>query len=176
MNAVLDEGYLGWLYQQTGYPQEGRHPQTHWCLLQQMHKTPFVVHIPNDLNRAVDGQDLRFEFLDLHLIHSSDPAWLEKDCTMLELLIALARQLAFETAGELGVWFWHLISVLGLMHYDDRNYNITAEGVIDETLNRVNHRQYEYNGQGGLFPLRNPHQDQREVELWIQLNAYLNEL
>lgn len=176
MNRPLDELYLGWLYSLAGYSQRGRHPQTHWGLLTQLYHKEFVWSVPNDDNRLVDGVDLRVQFLELHQIRTPDPQWMDVGCNMLELLIATSRRLSFLQDGEPSVWFWHLIEVLNLEQYNDANYNMSAEGVIDDTLNRVIYRQYAANGEGGLFPLRNPTRDQRTVELWYQLNAYLNEL
>ncbi len=46
---------------------------------------------------------------------------------------------------------------------------------IDDILERLIWRQYQEDGQGGFFPLAWPEQDQREVELWYQMNAYLAE-
>lgn len=176
MNASIDEMYLGWLYAEAGYSQRGRHSQTHWCLLAQLYSKEFVWSVPNDDNRLVDGVDLRMQFLELNQIRTPDPKWMELGCNMLELLIAISRRLSFLQDGEPSVWFWHLLEVLDLEQYNDTRYNMTVEGLVDQTLNRVIYRQYEPNGVGGLFPLRNPKHDQRKVELWSQLNAYLNEL
>ena len=46
-----------------------------------------------------------------------------------------------------------------------------ADGGLDGFINR----QYEANGEGGLFPLKGVCEDQREVEIWYQMNAYLYE-
>jgi hypothetical protein len=37
-------------------------------------------------------------------------------------------------------------------------------------------RTYEPNGVGGFFPLENPNEDQREVELWYQMSAYVDDI
>lgn len=97
---------------------------------------------------------------------------------MLEMMIALSRVLSFEADGEPRVWFWHLIEMLDLEQYNDRNYNANrlAERKIDEALDRVIWRTYSPNGRGGLFPLNRATRDQRDVELWYQLSAYLLEL
>lgn len=49
------------------------------------------------------------------------------------------------------------------------------EEAVDEILNRVIWRQYDSNGNGGFFPLRDTVIDQRDVELWYQANAYVIE-
>lgn len=90
---------------------------------------------------------------------------------MLELLIGLSRRLAFEDDGSPRRWFWQLVENLNLAQYTDKERLPIA--TVDEVLNRVIWRTYNPNGIGGLFPLRNQSQDQREVELWYQLSAYL---
>ncbi len=95
---------------------------------------------------------------------------------MLEMLIGLSRRLSFDADGEPSVWFWHLIETVDLQQYNDHNYNNKSQRDIDEILDRIIWRTYKPDGRGGLFPLRNPIHDQREVELWYQLSAYLIEL
>jgi hypothetical protein len=97
---------------------------------------------------------------------------------MLELLIILSRAAAFEMDDSASAWFWHFIQVLDLEHFNDREYDNHPDHVQDavaRTLERVIWRTYKPDGRGGLFPLRNPNEDQRDVELWYQLNAYLLE-
>lgn len=176
MTSDLDEAYFEWLCGQTTAVKLRKRDRTHWSLLRQLHDKEFVWFIPNDDNRLEDGRDLRVQFVEACKIDEPSDRWMALGCSMLELLIALSRRLAFETDGEARVWFWHMLEMIGLEQYEDRNYDRTAVGVIDETLNRVIYRQYAPDGTGGLFPLRNPAKDQRDVELWYQLNAYLNEL
>jgi hypothetical protein len=66
-----------------------------------------------------------------------------------------------------------MLENLDLCQYNDR-VNL-PEDKIEETLDRVIWRTYNFNGRGGIFPLRRPRQDQRDVELWYQLNAYIIE-
>lgn len=92
---------------------------------------------------------------------------------MLEMLIAFSRWIAFEAGGEPRDWFWHMLSNIGIDKYNDRNYNREA---IDLAVKTVIWRTYNRNGSGGgLFPLKRAVRDQRDVELWYQLNTYLIE-
>jgi hypothetical protein len=175
MDVLLDESYLTWLYSQIGSVKLRNRSKSHWSLARQLFKKEFVWFIPNDDNRVEDGRDLRFEFLEANGL-TADEEWLSMGCSMLELLIGLARRLTFEMEGEPRVWFWHMIEMLDLFQYNDRVYDAQAEDKIDEALNRVIFRTYEADGRGGLFPLRRPPADQREVELWYQVSAYLLEL
>lgn len=168
----LDELYLHWLYSQVSETNGTHERGAYWSLLQQLYTTEFVWLIPNDDNRAADGKDLRVEFL--RYIHDEevDEAWLQLGCSFLEMLVALSRWYAFEDEGEPRNWFWHMIKVLGLNEYDDAHMDHHA---VEEIVNAVIWRTYRRDGQGGLFPLKHPRRDQRDVEIWYQLQAYLLE-
>lgn len=135
-----------------------------------MHSIEFVWLIPNDDNRAEDGRQLRREWAE-EMDISVDPTWLAVGCSFLEMLIALARRLAFEGDGDPHIWFWHLLDNLNLVRCTDRSRCDPRE--VEDIVNTVIWRTYDRNGRGGLFPLRRPRKDQRNVELWYQMNAYL---
>jgi hypothetical protein len=171
--APLDELYLQWLYEQVADSSEADPSRTHWGILRQMYVKEFVWFVPNDDNRIEDGKFLRQEFADSLELCDVDPGWLQLGCSMLELLVGLSRRLAFEAEGEPRDWFWQLMKNLGLHRYDDcRTYPSKAVG---DALDRVIWRTYAYDGSGGLFPLKDAREDQREVELWYQLCAYVLE-
>lgn len=175
MSSPLDEQYLTWLYGQTAPIRLKNPSRTYWGLLRQMYKTQFVWLVPNDDNRIEDGRELRKEFIDEVQVESVDQDWLDLGCSMLEMLIALSRRLSFEADGEPRAWFWHLVENVDLHKLNDRHYDEEAQRFVDETLERIIWRRYEPDGNGGLFPLRNPFKDQREIELWYQASAYLVE-
>lgn len=171
----LDERYLKWLYGQVANVKTRAKNRTHWNLFRQMHDTIFVAQIDHDENRIADARDMRYEFLAEAEDEQGNRDWTRLPCSMLEVLIVLSRHLSFEMDDPVKTWFWHLIEVLDLEQFNDREYNESSQEVIQETIDRVIWREYKPNGEGGLFPLRNPARDQREVELWYQLNAYLLE-
>lgn len=141
--------------------------------MRQLYTKEFVWFIPNDDNRVEDGRELRHEFLDEQEFDDVDPDWMGLGCSMLEMFIGLSRRLAFQTESEPRVWFWHLMDTLDLRICNDKsNY---AQKRVDDILSVVIWRNYEPDGRGGLFPLRTPAQDQRRVEIWYQLAAYLLE-
>jgi len=176
MTMPLDEAYFVWLYSQVGSVHNRNRSKTYWTLLRLLHKKEFTwsKKIEKDGNRAEDGRNLRTEFLRETKTRVTEPGWLELGCSMLELLVALAWKLEFEGGGKQADWFWVLIDNLGLMECTDANP--PEEDIIDHILTKVIQRDYAPNGAGGLFPLKDPQQDQREVELWYQLNAYLLEI
>jgi hypothetical protein len=176
MDDQLDGAYLTWLYSQVASLRLRSPNRTYWFLLRQLYTTEFVWYVPNDDNRVEDGRDLRFEFVDTHDYDQVDPDWLSLPCSFLELLIAMSRRLSFIAEGEPSDWFWEMIANLELADATDAAYQRNhLEGYVSDILERVMRRKYFPDGKGGLFPLRYPTNDQREVELWGQLNLYLME-
>lgn len=171
----LDKLYLDWLYSQVGSVKDRNPRRTYWSLLGQLFTTQFVWFVPNDDNRAAAGQYLRNEFLADSGFKPADAGWMEAGCSVLEMMIALSRELAFEAyQGEPREWFWHMIDNLQI-RFCDFEWTRKTEEFVNDVLNRFIFRQYRSDGRGGLFPLNSPQRDQREVEIWYQLNAYLLE-
>lgn len=172
MFGPLDEPYFEWLCEQVGTHNDNP-SRTYWTALRQLFTKEFVWIVPNDDNRIEDGRDLRHEFADSLRIRNVDPEWMQLGCSVLELLVSLSRRLSFEAEGEPRDWFWHMFRNLGVDNYPDgRSYN---EDAINDILERFIWRTYESSGQGGIFPLRDPPSDQRGVEIWYQLNYYIQE-
>lgn len=172
----LEEAYFVWLYGQVGSVTNRNRSKTYWKLLRLLHQKEFTWSrrkFENDGNRAQYGKDLRLDFLRETAIRDDEPGWLEMGCSMLELLVALAIKLAFEGDGEPSQWFWDMMGNLGLTECTDAHP--PDETIVNHILDKVINRDYAPNGAGGLFPLLKPKQDQRDVELWYQANAYLLE-
>ena len=47
---------------------------------------------------------------------------------------------------------------------------------VDTVISRFLNRDYEPNGRGGLFTVRNRKEDLREVEIWYQLQWFLDNI
>lgn len=177
MDEHLDESYFHWLYTLIG--SSSRVPsRTHYALGRQLFRQEFVPHIPRDENRVNDGRDLRYEFVNEKMatreIEKVNASWMGMGCSFLEMLIALSRVFAFETETTTRGCFWHMMDNLNVSQFNDR-YHAFGEGDIADAMERVINRTYAPDGSGGLFPLQNPKEDQRHVEIWYQLNAYLIE-
>ena len=143
-----------------------------------IHSREFFWLIANDDNRAEDGRDLRVEFLAGLDFDGDTNDFLSLGCSMFEMLIGLARRAAFETGKDSTEWFWKFIKHMDIQKYNDaffENAGNAAQLELDEIIDRVIFRTYLPDGDGGLFPLRHPSEDQRRVELWYQLSAYLLE-
>lgn len=171
MNEPLDETYLRWLHDLVSSTGRRARSRTYWNLLRKMYTTEFIWFIPNDDNRLEDGKALRWEFRE-QTNNEADSDWLDLGCSFLEMLIALARRLSFDTETPARDWFWHLVNNLELMDHNDRDY---VEAEVEEAIDRVIWRTYNPDGSRGLFPLRDPHHDQTQIELWYQMSAYLFE-
>lgn len=172
MTERLDDEYVTWLYCQVANENLKNPRKTFWSLFRQLHTKEFRSFVPNDDNRVEDGRALRREFV----LETGNPhtEWVDDEgCSFLEMLIALSRRLADDTDSEPAECFWHLLDNIHIRECNDASrYD---EEMVDEILDMVVDRTYDYDGHGGLFPLRNAHEDQRTVELWYQMNAYILE-
>lgn len=179
-SSPLDEKYFSWLYRKIGAVTNRNPERGHWELAKRLYSTEFIYFVPNDINRAIDGIELREEFFDRHPNIGYDRNWASLECSMLEMLIALSRRANYHTddgalAGGTGGWFWELMGNINLSQYTDAIWSRRCLEETDRVLERINNRTYNTNGKGGLFPLTRPDHDQRKVELWYQMSAYLIE-
>lgn len=173
MSAYLDELYFEWLYRQINSVKLKNPSRTYWNLFRILFTKEFVWFVPNDDNRVEDGKQLRRDFLEECKIEGEDRDWLLMGCSFLELLVGLSHRAAFLTSADPVEWFWEMLENLDLRKYNDREH--IPRNKVEDKLDRVMWRNYRPNGKGGLFPLRRAERDQREVELWYQLNAYILE-
>lgn len=137
-------------------------------LIRKLYRSDFYPLVPNDDNRAIDGIKLRERFEDEENLDIG--RLLKQGCTVLEMLIALAERMddiLYEGryGSQIKKWFWELIDNLALEDDSD----------IDLIIRKLVERKYLRNGKGGLFPLKNPRGDQRNVELWYQMAQYIEE-
>ena len=151
-------------------------------LMKDLYQRPFYSLIEHDENRASDGLELREEYM--HDMWYPDDVEIEGECSVLEMLIGLARRMDYETSDPYDdnstdhtvYWFWEMIDNLGLIAFDDDSYfELGGIDNVDNIVDRFLERDYEYDGEGGLFPLVKSTKDQRDVEIWSQMSAYLLE-
>ena len=176
MSPTLDDRYFEWLYGQVAAVRNRNPARSHWKLTRQLYVKEFVWLVPNDDNRVEDGKELRYEFLNAQGIDEIDQEWLNLGCSMFEMLLALARRASFESDEASVEWFWRFIVNMGLYSYTDKIYSSEIAKKVDDALENVIFRNYAPDGTGGLFPLTRPIKDQRKVELWYQLSAFLLEV
>jgi len=162
--------YLEWLSAQIT-PNRQRNFQELFHIL---YSKEFFYVVANDSSRTQDVQDLRhacFREFEVKPYVSTD---ILGAISVLEVLIALSKRLAYQTSSDPGEWAWQLMVNLRIDRYSGRISRRLAED-IDCMLDRLIWRQYESSGLGGFFPLANPKRDQTGVELWYQMSAYLAE-
>ena len=174
-NGTTDDLYFEWLYGQIGSVRNRNPARSYWELAKQLYEKPFACFIGNDDDRDSDGKNLRRIFIDECDIQDVDILWMDLECSVLEMLLALARRAAFEVEGSPLEWFWIFMKNLGLDDCTDAVYDQTIRRKVDTVLERFINRTYRRDGSGGLFPLRNAKRDQRRTELWYQLSAYILE-
>jgi hypothetical protein len=188
----LEDMYFAWLKLQIDF--NYRHVRnsnapTFDTLMLAMWEKPFPWVVPYDENRIQDGLELRYLFLqdedygptfqalDSQYRDQVGPAVAEfrgKPCRIIEVLIALARRLEFMEGSSAGWWAWRLVVNLDLHKMKDPLSGVKQRR-MDEALDALVWRTYDRNGVGGFFPLGYAEADQRKVEIWYQMAAYLAE-
>jgi hypothetical protein len=165
-NESLDELYFDWLRAKVLAPRDMNYED----LLQLLYRTEFTWEILNDRNRASDGKELRYDFF-RETNYPRDQLWAEYPCSVLEMLIGFAIRAAFLTDMPVRDWFWKMIENLRLNDY--RQISEDDLPTIHKRLDTFISRTYDRNGNGGLFPMRRPKDDQRKVEIWYQFSDYM---
>lgn len=169
--------YFDWMYQLVV---DNRCPKSYRKLFSKLKDTEFIYLIPMDGNRAEDGIDLRYRFGRENGYNDAEVAVLldTVPCSVLEMMIALSIRCEEQIMDDpdignrTGEWFWDMVASLGFRSMDDSCYD---EEDADDILARFLNREYEPNGKGGLFAVKDSTVDMRDVEIWYQLWTYLRE-
>ena len=174
----LDKEYFDWLYERVFGIRDVDTKKCFTIICDAMHRFTFRNLVEHDGNRVVEGTALRDEFLKgqkrrYELEDRLD--LLFPDATIFEVLVALACRADFMLDHGPDFWFDIFITNLGLKEFNDMGYLARDATKIQRRLRRFNDRRYQPHGTGGIFPLKNTQQDQREVELWYQMAAYMTE-
>lgn len=174
----LSDRYFEWMCQLV--KDETKTEVSYRKLLYRMYETDFYYIVPMDENRESDGVDLRYRFgfecgVDNRRIASELDI---RPCSVLEMMIALAIRCEEsimndpEQGNRYYIWFWLMITNLGLLPMTDDKYN---EKWVDTVIDIFLDREYEPNGSGGLFIVEG-RGDLRKVEIWYQMCWYLGTL
>lgn len=184
------KAYRQWLMDRVGM-------QRHTTLFHILYETEFTWLHPLDENRAEDGINLRYIYTQNEfdsaglnvgrdrLGHEYRSTMEDFPCSVLEMLLALAMDIENSImydppeGDRTEQWFWMMLENVGLARFDDRyfrgmppNERQAVCNTISGVLLRFMDRKYDRNGNGGLFPIREPRSDQREEDLWYQANEY----
>jgi len=148
-------------------------------LLSHLHNVRFTYSIRKDQNRAEDGKDLRWRFIcgrDYPEYYNDYLSCLDDPCSVLEMMVAVAihcEEIMDDPSmgNRLSQWFWGMVVNLGLGSMTDSRYD---RKIVDAAVSRLLKREYEPDGRGGLFTVRNCDYDLRSVEIWFQMCYYLD--
>lgn len=174
----ISNEYFEWLYDlacKDRYPVE----MTFRKLLMYLHSTDFRYTIERDKNRACDGRELRYRFGHSNNYSESyiNRMLDTRPCSVFEMILALSIRCEedYMDNAEFGdrtkQWFWIMLINLGLGSMSDDRYD---REFVSEVIERFLNREYEPNGRGGLFLIRNTQRDLRNMEIWFQMCEYLN--
>ncbi len=180
-NDTIRDEYFKWIYDCMckGRVHKG---VSYIKLFRFLHETEFTYSIIMDENRALDGVDLRYRFaMEIY----NDPSVeyclrvTNDSCSVLEMLAALAIRCE-ETIMEdsrygnrTSQWFWSMLSTMGVSLMTD---DVFDEEYVAKCVYTFLNREYEPDGAGGIFYIRNCEEDLRDMEIWTQLCWYLNKI
>lgn len=169
MRRKVTEVYFDWLVSRVD---KGFNTKSYSMLLRKLHMIDFYWTIPMDANRASDGLQLRSVFGMEYGIEGFDN--LEMKCSVLEMMVALSDRIERDIFNHIGadVWFWKMISNLGLMEQTNSNFD---ENFVSSVVRDFLDREYRSNGRGSIFVLKDSRKDARKMELWMQMQTYLCE-
>ena len=169
MTRKANDVYFGILCKLVGMTEPVEECQ-YFELLYQLYRTEFYSIVPNDDNRALDGIKLRDKY--------GFPK-VNVGCNLFEMLVALAircdEDILYnpEKGDRSKDWFWMMMTNVGLNKFRDRSFGEGWEYEdVEQICLKLMNRDYTYDGKGGLFPLKDARKDQRDTEIWYQLNAY----
>ena len=180
---VYDEGrnveYFNWLCDLIHLPEE-----YYSILIYELHCIEFHWILDYDSNRSYDGFVLRYGFAGNGGAEVEDPTG--KSCTVLEALIGLAQRMDYildddDKGDRTRLWFWEMIDNLVLSKYGDDSFvepygrDLDRLNEIHDICERWMNREFDYDGYGSPFPLNNPREDQRNLDMMRQMNAYIME-
>ncbi len=144
-----------------------------------LHNIEFTYSIQRDDNREADGMGWR-------RYHRIPKRYLKYEeefqnhwCSVFEMLVGLAIRVEGEIIGDPRdehpeYFLIDMIKNLDLQRFVNKEpylIEIPIRRIVDRWLRR----EFQEDGYGSPFPLRNPTCDQRKREIWDQMNAYVSE-
>lgn len=177
VNMGLVRRYLDWIYELLG-GKEG--PCSNYrYLMTTLLTIDFYWLVPDDDNRSDDGRALRNKFCADSL--EIDHDFLYQPCTVLEMMAALAFKIETDIMYDpdmpdrTGEWFYDMLHNLDLYKFTDDIWNNNCKYATINIVTKMLDRDYDFDGFGGLYPLENAQEDQRNVEIWNQMTAFYYE-
>lgn len=154
----------------------------HTQLLDILYRIDFRWSIHNDDNRISDAIELRYNYqVDCEVSEEELKELLLIPCSVIEVICGLAIRMdeimKDPEGAHIDHWFWELIDNLGLLYFTDEAYEKGVWSLQDvlKITDIFMDRTYDELGRGGLFPRNICYRNQKECELFEQMNGYLNE-
>lgn len=151
-------------------------------LLDLLHDLEFIWIVEMDENRAEDGVYLRNRFESEMQVTCPMDDWIDWPCSVLEMILALSIKIEdtvmyrIEEGDRTAKWFWIMLNNLDISQFDDAHWNQDACMIVCDAIDIFLNRMYDYDGgNGGMFPLNNPKEDQRSLEIWWQMHEYFQD-
>lgn len=171
---TIGEEFFEWIYQFVG-------GKGYRKMLYELYESEFFTIDPLDDNRLVDGCELRYRFgHDANIPHSViDKKFDRNVCSVLEMMVALSIRMEETIMGDpdygdrTTMWFWMMIKSLGLYDIKDNKFDYDH---VQHTISRFLNRDYEPNGEGGLFTVNNTKKDMRDLEIWYQMSLFADNI
>lgn len=168
MSEPIEMLYFDWLCAKV----LERNGERYQSLMKILFRTEFIWVVSADRHRVSDGLELREDFrLDKELGNHAE--FENMPCSVLEVLISFADRASFQTGKSARKWFWIFITNLALDPFEEVHDNDVP--LIEEILYTFIWRIYPPNGEGGLFPMHQTRNDQREIEIWYQFCEYVED-
>lgn len=170
MEDFILNDYFDWLYYQVARNNSYRK------LIGMLHNMIFRYNVPHDENRAADGVNLRWYYVD-DGGYNGILEW-KSECTVLEMLTAAALQMSIimddpDLDYSIAHWFWMFMENLDLADMTDDRYDKTY---IYGRVSMFMDRTYEPDGYGNIIYLPNIREDLRDVEIWSQMCWYMDSI
>lgn len=172
--------YFYWLCEEICV--DGRYTdESYWILAKALWNTEYYWSIDRDENRAKNTSILRNRYRNLGGQESyyGPPSVFEVLVMLSENMYDILDDLDGED--QRPMYFWEMLNNLGLTQYTDYAFQNGEERIalyfkrIDQKVRRWLDRSFRSDGHGSPFPLRDAPSDQRDAELWYQMNSYLIE-
>lgn len=151
----MKTGYYKWLVGKADIPSE------YSVLAKYLFETKYVWTNPMDANLAEDGKSLRLHYFN----ETGERLDVFKDCTVLEMIVALAERIETDIVGIPGdmhpeKWIKIMLVNLGLSDMTNRRFDFDyANSCLA-------------NGYSQMFPIEGKH---RNIPLWDQTAEYLDQ-
>lgn len=148
-------------------------------LFKHLHQREFIFpDMPMDYAREVDGKSERYYFsLSKPYVYDDVKEALAGPCSILEMMVAFCKRIEqlkkmWSKGDRTGEWFWNMLVNMRIANMNDDRYD---PEYVNERLDIMIYREYDYFGDGGLFYAKNPPKDMRETNLWYQMQYSLDD-